>query len=137
MSKMSSPPTLEALDVKIEKTVKEFDDFKQDIKEEMKEIKTSIKDSEKLFNETIVTMRESDASMKENIKWLTTIAQQQREELSLIREIKTEPKKSEELHTKWYQGFITSNNKNLWVVFVIILCGLLGYKAKDIIGYLM
>ncbi|GED72725.1 hypothetical protein BRE01_64270 [Brevibacillus reuszeri] len=134
---MSSPPTLEALDVKIEKTVKEFDDFKQDIKEEMKEIKTSIKDSEKLFNETIVTMRESDASMKENIKWLTTIAQQQREELTLIREIKVDPKNSDDIHTKWYQGFISGDRKNLWIVVLILLCALLGYKAQDIISFLV
>lgn len=134
---MSSPPTLEALDVKIEKTVKEFDDFKHDIKEEMKEIKISIKDSEKLFNETIVTMRESDASMKENIKWLTTIAQQQREELTLIREIKAEPKNSDDIHTKWYQGFISGDRKNLWIVVLVLLCALLGYKAQDIISFLV
>lgn len=134
---MTSPPTLGALDVKIEKTAKELDEFKQDIKEEMKEIKISIKDSEKLFNETIVTMRESDVSMKENIKWLTTIAEQQREEMKLIRESKVESKTNDEIHTKWYQGFISTDRKNVWIVLLVVLGGLLGYKAQDVLKFLM
>ena len=130
--KMSSPPTLETLDVKIENVVKDHEEFRADIKEEIREIKTSVKDSEKIFNETIAVMKESIAvmkesiaSMKENITWLTRIAEQQREELALIRETQSQPEEFNPQEEKWYQKNIT------YVIFLLgaIIIGLLGLDA--------
>lgn len=126
---MSSPTSIDALEVKVENIEKEIADFKSDIKEEIKEIKTSIKESEKLFNETIVVLKESDMNMKENIKWLTTIAEQQREELKLIREAQSNMDgDNSQDDKKWYQD--TFNRVLLF--FGMLILALLGLDISGV-----
>ncbi|MBM7108284.1 hypothetical protein [Brevibacillus laterosporus] len=60
----------QVLEVKIENLNSELNSFKEETKEDIRDINLSIKQSEKLFNDAIV--------MTENITKLTTIADQQR-----------------------------------------------------------
>ncbi|WNX29585.1 hypothetical protein [Brevibacillus laterosporus] len=69
----------QVLEVKIENLHRELNSFKEETKEDIRDINLSIKQSEKLFNDAIVTMTE-------NITKLTTIADQQREEMRQQRE---------------------------------------------------
>jgi len=78
----------QVLEVKIENLHRELNSFKVETKEDIRDINLSIKHSEKLFNDAIVTMTY-------NITKLTSIAgqqregiRQQREEIRLIRESK-------------------------------------------------
>ncbi|AYK07637.1 N-acetylmuramoyl-L-alanine amidase [Brevibacillus laterosporus] len=74
----------QVLEVKIENLHRELNSFKEETKEDIRDINISIKQSEKLFNAAIMTMTE-------NITKLTTIAGQQREEMRQQREESTYP----------------------------------------------
>ncbi|MDN4093589.1 hypothetical protein QYF48_12260 [Brevibacillus agri] len=118
MIPMSSNTSLDAIEVRVEKIEKEISDFKTDIKEEIKDIKYSIKENEKLFNDTMV-------AMKENITRLTVIADQQREEIKLIRESRAGDNQQD---NKWYQDTF---NKILLFLGVLILA-LLGLDVSGV-----
>ncbi|MED1665958.1 hypothetical protein [Brevibacillus laterosporus] len=109
---------------------RELNSFKEETKEDIRDINLSIKQSEKLFNGTIVTMTE-------NIPKLTTIAGQQREdmlqqreEIRLIRESKSSETKTSQGNDekKWYQE---TTNKLIMLIGLII-CVLLGLNASAV-----
>lgn len=106
----------QVLEVKIENLHRELYELKEETKEDIKEINSSIKGNEKLFNKAIVTMTE-------NITRLTTIADQQREEIRLIREAKASQGNDDK---KWYQD----TTKQLLALISAILLTLLGLNAK-------
>nr|WP_238333036.1 hypothetical protein [Brevibacillus laterosporus] len=101
----------QVLEVKIENLHRELYELKEETKEDIKEINSSIKGNEKLFNKAIVTMTE-------NITRLTTIADQQREEIRLIREAKTSQGNDD-------KKFLQSTTKQLLLLFSMILLGAL------------
>ncbi|MED1666599.1 hypothetical protein [Brevibacillus laterosporus] len=120
----------QVLEVKIENLHRELNSFKEETKEDIRDINLSIKQSEKLFNDAIVTMTE-------NITKLTTIAdqqreemRQQREEIRLIRESKSSVTKDSQGNDekKWYQE---TTNK-LIMLIGLILCVLLGLNASAV-----
>ncbi|XOS93079.1 hypothetical protein ACLMAB_05335 [Brevibacillus laterosporus] len=113
----------QVLEVKIENLHRELNSFKEETKEDIRDINLSIKQSEKLFNDAIVTMTE-------NITKLTTIADQQREEIRLIRESKSSETKISQGNDekKWYQE---TTNK-LIMLIGLILCVLLGLNASAV-----
>ncbi|MCG7317175.1 hypothetical protein [Brevibacillus laterosporus] len=120
----------QVLEVKFENLHRELNSFKEETKEDIRDINLSIKQSEKLFNDAIVTMTE-------NITKLTTIADQQREEMRQQREeirLIPESKSSETKvsqgndEKKWYQE---TTNK-LIMLIGIILCVLLGLNASAV-----
>ncbi|TPG68265.1 hypothetical protein EEL31_06800 [Brevibacillus laterosporus] len=101
----------QVLEVKIENLHRELYELKEETKEDIKEINSSIKGNEKLFNKAIVTMTE-------NITRLTTIADQQREEIRLIRETKASQGNDD-------KKFLQSTTKQLLLLFSMILLGAL------------
>ncbi|RAP31078.1 hypothetical protein C2W64_00250 [Brevibacillus laterosporus] len=105
---MSNNPVLE---VKIENLHRELYELKEETKEDIKEINSNIKGNKKLFNKAIVTMTE-------NITRLTTIADQQREEIRLIREAKASQGNND-------KKFLQSTTKQLLLLFSMILLGAL------------
>ncbi|WP_258073249.1 hypothetical protein [Brevibacillus laterosporus] len=108
----------QVLEVKIENLHRELNSFKEETKEDIRDINLSIKQSEKLFNDAIVTMTE-------NITKLTTIADQQREEMRQQREEIRLIRESKDKQNADDKKFLQGTTKQLLILFSMILLGAL------------
>jgi len=133
---MSSPPTLEVLDVQVQTLIKDVDKIKEKIEKDT-ENNTVIREA--IVKLSILMEKQDERNEKQEQRM-----DQQDEKLDEIaKEIQTikvdisDKGDTSDVHTTWYQNFITDSNKRLWYVLLLVLCAVLGYKADDIIGLLL
>lgn len=134
---MSSPPQLEVLEVRIENLEKSVGKLVEKAEKDS-ENNTAIREA---IVKLSVLMEKQD---ERNEKQEKRLDQQDRKLDDVKQDIQTlridisAINQPDEIHTKWYQGFISSDRRNVWIVLVLLLAALLGgYKAQDLFKFIM
>lgn len=141
---MSSSPSLDALEVRV-----------QNLEKNVEDIKTERRESQKLLTETLKTLQDNTVRQTALMEKMEQRAEKQDVRLDKMDEkldqvnidvqtikVRSETMRSDDTNnestekTNWYQSFITSDRKFLWFILLIVLLTALGMKAPEIMSFL-
>lgn len=128
----------DVLSVKIEKLEKEVSELRYEQKEDRKVL------LENVVRQTTLMEKMEQRAEKQDLR-LDKIDEKLDQVNIDVQAIKTRSEmmqnnNSEEAiieDKKWYQTFITDNQKKIWIILALLLASILGFNAKDILSFFM
>lgn len=136
---MSSPPTLETIEVRVTNLEKKVDEFKADRKEDQKVMMDTLKSlQDNSVRQTIIMeMMEQRAEKQDQRldKIDETLVKVNLDVQTIKTRSETKTKETEGDKPNWYQNYISSNTRFLWATLFLVLGTVLGFTVQDILAF--